>query len=172
MAPEIVFLLACVGLSLTVAYIYWMRLRVWLLREDLFRFRGEIWSTMRDRGALDDSSYRELRETINALINMASTLSLFTIAWLIIGRVGDPQASGSPVLAEIAEARRKVASRVVRYVLYETISGLLLVALLLVLHMAAATKEFLISRVAALFSTHSFEGLAAQGKKYDQLLAG
>src|SRR5437016_4841231 len=74
-------------LSLAITYAWWVRFRVWILREDLFEIREDLWHAMRNSGRLDDAAYRETRSSINALIRMAPWLSLAMMFRILSGGV-------------------------------------------------------------------------------------
>jgi len=84
MPPEIQLVLFSTLLSLAIAYAWWVRFRVWMLREDLFSIRDQLWDTMLEEGTLDDPEHRRVRDEINALIRIAPLFSVWTVIGIII----------------------------------------------------------------------------------------
>src|SRR4051794_29632881 len=100
MSPETRLSFWCTALALLVCYAWWSRFRVWLLRQDLFAIRDEVWDRMRAAGALDHPSHRQFRDGINSMIRFAPDLSLFTVWRMLLTNV----APASEVAAPIHEA--------------------------------------------------------------------
>ncbi len=162
MKPEFAFILACIGLSLTLTYIWWMRLRVWMFREELFAIRNELWDAMLAKNDLENPAHREFRAGANALIRLAPMLSIFTVLRLVLNE--DDTRNLLPrqqavVIEEIEKSRHKLVLRVVRFILFESLSGLLIVLALAVFGLAFAFKRTLEKRIQALLDSHSFQDL-------------
>ncbi len=62
-------------------------------------------------------------------------------------------------IVEIIEARRILIDRLVRYLLFETISGLIILATLAVFRLSKASREAVGRRLQWLFDAHSFQHL-------------
>jgi len=130
MNPQIKIILSSFFLGLFVAYIIWLRWRVWILRQDLFEIRDQLWDKMRQEGKLGDSEHRIVRQTINGVIRVAPILSIITLVIaLLSGLHGD-----SPNIhnSSAKNALNKVIVRLARYIMFETITGLLLMAFALI----------------------------------------
>lgn len=128
MTPEIQIILGSVLISGAITYAWWVRFRVWMLRQDLFTIRDELWDEMRSRHMLDDPAHRQLRDGVNAFIRVAPILSIFTILrTLAEGVKANVLNLAEPADEAIKAARSKVVARVSRYILFESLTGLILV---------------------------------------------
>jgi hypothetical protein len=113
-------------LSATITYVFWVRLRIWLLRQDLFNIRDELWQKMRDGGTLNDEHYLATREAFNATIRIAPWLS-----FIVLGRIlfsGVHHRHHGKVLEAVIDARRQAIDRLLKYMLFETATGWLVVS--------------------------------------------
>lgn len=160
MNPGLRFVLACSGISLVVTYFWWVKVRVWMFRQDLFRIRDELWDSMVSEGMADDPDYRSFREAINAVIRLAPVLSIVTVLGVVLERdefrVAIPD---HPRLAPLVKARNMVFYRVTRYLLLETLSGLSILALLVAFGLGRSFFRAISRRVEWLIDTHEFQGL-------------
>jgi hypothetical protein len=120
---------ACLGLSLLITYAWWVRVRVWVLRQDLFAIRDDLWDAMRANDQLTNPAYRDLRDGANSLIRLAPFLSVWTIARTILSRDDFRQLLvRDPHIVELDLARLAILRRIVRYLLFESLSGLVILA--------------------------------------------
>ncbi len=164
MILRIQLILAIAGMSAIIAYAWWLHQRVWKLRSDLFSIRDDLWTTMLERGELDEPSHRKFRDGINAMIRVAPMLSLFTFIRLVLNieevqdlsklRISSEEEG---IAAPVLNARNIMFARVARYLLLETISGLTLVAILLAFDLARDFQKAVARRVEWLFDLHVFE---------------
>lgn len=154
------FFLTCLALSLVLTYALWVRYRVWVFRQDLFKIRDELWDEMLKLGNLDLTEHREFRDGINSLIRIAPLLSIFTMVRLlgelkplheILSRRGYPPA--------IHNARRGMVLRTARFLLLETISGWLFLAFLIVPLGLRGAMTYMAAQVTTLFDAHAFQEL-------------
>lgn len=128
MRPEIQLVLFATLLSFTLTYAWWIRFRVWMLREDLFDIRDTLWDTMQAAGQLDDPEHRRVRDEINALIRVAPLISMGTvIRGLFEAENWDP-IEPCCVCPPVQQARGESLRRVSQYVLFQTILGLTICA--------------------------------------------
>jgi hypothetical protein len=141
MGPEIQLIIDTTLLSLGIAYAWWVRFRVWILREDLFSIRDKLWDRMRDEGALDDPDHRRVRDEINALIRIAPLFSLLTVFRFILERekpvIDDMRNAREPIRA----ARDEVVNRLACYLLFHTLTGWSATAVVLVLAIVAGVRQ-------------------------------
>lgn len=123
------------GLTLAAFYMYWTRLRVIVLRQQLFAIRNDLWDKARELDALDDPAHKEEREKFNKMIRNAHELSLPNLLYTIIAFKDDEEESNivsdNPELMKAIEVASDRAVRcIIRYiVLYRPISGGLVTAL-------------------------------------------
>ena|SRR5208337_2428697 len=159
MMPEIQVVVFTTLLSGILSYAWWLRFRVWMLRQDLFTIRDDLWDVMRQAGRLDDPTYLEMREALNALIRTAPLLSVLTVLRLV------SQGTHANILIEaelepaLQEARNRTILRLTRYIFMETLSGIVVQLALLVLVLIIAlplryTMEFLNKLVTRLFASN------------------
>lgn len=108
-------------LGTTVAYALWVKVRVWMLRQDFFAIRDRLWDEMMDRGEVNADVHRWYREVINEMIRFAPALS-WGMVYLLLrhereitpadkSRRFDPAEYPEPV----ARAARDVEQCVLRY---------------------------------------------------------
>lgn len=162
MKTEYQWIFGCVGLSFVVSYVVWMNVRVWLFRQDLFRIRNEVWDALLDKRMLQNSAHRDFRDVVNSLIRLAPILNIFTFMRLLFDmetadRIWKEKEDDS--IDEILEARSRLIDRLVRYLLLETISGLIILATLAVFRLSKASRDAVGRRLQWLFDSHSFQHL-------------
>jgi hypothetical protein len=128
MWPEIQLVFFVTLLSFVLTYAWWVRFRVWMLREDLFAIRDGLWDAMREQGTLDDPEHRRVRDEINNLIRIAPLFSVWTVISIAIETMLEKgnfdfltQRCDSPI---VQKAREAFIRRVSRYLLFEALSGL------------------------------------------------
>ncbi len=160
MRLDLQFLIGCFGISTVITYAWWTKIRVWALRQDLFQIRDRLWDQMRVRGELDDPAHREFREGINSLIRLAPFLSLMTVARIVLDRDEfKPLLARNKDATAIQQARHDVFYRVTRYLLVESISGLVLSSIAIVFGMAEALKTRLAQRIEWLIDSKELQTL-------------
>ncbi|MGO9468808.1 MAG: hypothetical protein ACLQIB_16875 [Isosphaeraceae bacterium] len=125
MRPETQLIVFTMLLSLTLSYAWWIKFRVWMLRQDLFLIRDRLWDTMRSLGELDDPGHRQVRDHINAAIRLAPLFTVWTVIRIAIEGPQSRPLSEKPIRNEAQEALDKAVLRISRYLLFETLSGLL-----------------------------------------------
>src|SRR5438128_141697 len=123
MKAEIELVLFATLLSAVLSYAWWIRFRVWMLRQDLFMHRDRLWDSMRAEGRLDDPEHRRVRDDINALIRIAPLLSIWTIIRIFIEgpQTDRPEQGAAGDLPH--RTLEEAVLRVSRYLLFETLSG-------------------------------------------------
>lgn len=124
MSPEIQVIVGMLLLSAGASYAWWVSLRVWMLRQDLFTIRGELWDAMCEAGTLDDPDHRALRNSLNALIQLAPSLSVLTFLRILVEGAHAPRPiRDQPVSFEIRAFQQRAGDRLVRYLTRETLLG-------------------------------------------------
>jgi len=119
----LLFAIGCFMVGCGIAYAWWIRIRVWLLRQDLFVIRDGLWYAMRDAGKLDHPAHRKARQNLNVMIRFAPRLSIRVINEFASWKIGDPVFDKCEDLPETAVAMRQANHRYARYILRETLSG-------------------------------------------------
>lgn len=154
MNPGIQVILGTTLIAAGVGYAWWTRLRVWMLRQDLFAIRDALWDSMRAKGELDDPAHRECREGINAMIRLAPYLSLISV-WriLAIGIHARMSPMEADIPTEVEEARNRVFIRIARYLLYWTLMGWVAVMILSTFRSLRLANAWLTRKVEALFDS-------------------
>ncbi len=168
MNPYLQLFSGTAGISAIISYTWWLHQRVWKFRGELFAIRDMLWSTMLDRGELDDPSHRKFREGINAVIRVAPTLSLFTFFRLLLDVEEFRHITGGPApydqlqtvkntAAPVVEARQLMCARVASYLVAETISGWGLLAVFKVFRMSHDFQKVTAYKVEEMFDQQVFE---------------
>lgn len=158
MNPDWRIVLGTASLSAIVSYVWWSRFRVWALRQDLFAIRDELWDRMRASGRLDDPGHRRFRHALNAMIRLAPDLTLLTVWRMVVSRSEILERSvevgqGIPLAKEVRHAREQAAARVVNYLLFQSISGLTLVAVARGFRFLSQNVDWLSRKIQALFDS-------------------
>jgi hypothetical protein len=130
MAPEIQLILFSTLLSLAIAYAWWVKFRVWMLREDLFAIRDRLWDKMSEDGQLDDPGHRHVRNEINALIRIAPLFSVLTVFSIVLEGAQFDLIQQGPFSGSVQKARDEVVQRITRYLLLHTLFGLIVFVLI------------------------------------------
>jgi hypothetical protein len=149
------FIAGCVLLSLAIGYACWTRIRVWLLREDFFVIRDELWDKARELGALDHPEHRAARHHLNACIRAAHLISVPVLIRFALASEGqksacpDTPSDDNPELTRAMEhARRRLIKRVGRYLVVER-------PLSALIYICAMGTWFVVRTVAARFVNSS-----------------
>lgn len=157
MNPFLQLILASFLLGTVVAYLWWVRVRVWILRQDLFEVRDGLWDQMRASGELGDPAHREFRDQLNALIRLAPTLSVMTVAHMVLTHERFESLLACRDRPEaIEQARQKVVTRLATYILFESLPGLIFVVFLLACGMLWVVKNGLMARIGWLIDAQIF----------------
>jgi hypothetical protein len=115
-------------LNVAIAWAWWIKVRVVNLREDLFAIRDHLFDRAAELGRLDDPAYKACRARMNALLKMASTISVPTLGYIF---ASDPvptkgiRSDSRELQSAIDETVNRAARRIARYVFTETATGLL-----------------------------------------------
>ena len=128
-------------ISSVLTYAWWIHFRVWMLRQDLFEIRDDLWDEMSEKGELDDPAHRETREGINSMIRFSPYLSIRTL--ILIATDGAENVQQSTDLPQaVVEARKAVFNRIMRFMLLETVTGLActFLAMLVMSHSVAISQ--------------------------------
>lgn len=113
--------------------LWWVSIRVWMLRQDLFTIRNELWLSMIDKGQLDDPSHREIRDQINTLSRIAPLImSIFTfLRFYFNARTESDELDAAERVKpaamdpDVNTALDRIVQRILRFFLHETLSGIL-----------------------------------------------
>ncbi len=141
------------SLSSFLAYAWWTKVRVWMLRQDLFEIRDRLWDRMRAEGLLDHPAHRWYRNNLNALIRFAPALS-----WLLILTVLSHDTDLTPTLTglkvehdelpkPVSEASEEVVNCIVRYLFRWTLTGWVLWVVLSVIGKLRTLQSRVISTI-------------------------
>lgn len=114
-------------LGAVTTYALWIRVRVLLLRQDLFAIRDALFDRIVKLGKLDDPAYRHARDEINGVIRIAAGLSVSTIGYAITCKAKGtptPTSEDEAVREAVRDAKSKAATRLGKYLLRETLGGI------------------------------------------------
>lgn len=128
MNPYIQLVIGCFGLSLVLTYAMWLHSRVWILRQDLFSIRDDLWMKMHKKNLLDHPAHREARSAINSMIRFAPLFNLFTLVVVLTSGLAFSRPRFDEI-DECSEAVNSVSRRVLHYAIYQTLTGWLLMIL-------------------------------------------
>jgi hypothetical protein len=133
MRPDVQIVLATLLISILITHAWWVRFRVWMLRQDLFAIRDDLWMSMQAQGRLDDPDHQMAREVIQTMIRLAPSISVIFILRGLVewaesrasGASRDPSIARSGV-PEVDLAMSRASQRVARYLTRQTLTGLLM----------------------------------------------
>ena len=117
---NVMLILGWALVSASITYAWWVKARVWIFRQRLFKIRDELWYAMRDAGTLDDPGHIKVRRGINALIQFAPRLSIPTLKVMAKLPRDERPKDLTPV---VEEAYLAVSRQMANYVLLATVSG-------------------------------------------------
>lgn len=122
-------LIAC-GLSLAavVAYLFWLKIRVVRLRNDIAAIYGVARNEAERDGMLEDPSFRQLELWAAILVQGADWISIPTSFVVFIEGRKSPASSLPPTVSASSadpffEPKIQIAARVTRYLAKETLTG-------------------------------------------------
>ncbi len=117
--------LCTLGLSLSVSFGVWSRIRVLFLRQEFFRIRDDLWDAAFRLNAFDDPAYRDARSHINSVISSAPLLSIqsLMLASSMASKREVPISDNPDMNNEINKAMGQCADKIHRFVLWHKTSG-------------------------------------------------
>ncbi len=127
MTPELQLIFGTTMLAAGLSYAWWVGFRVWMLRQDLFSIRDELWDAMKARDSLDEPAHRAMRASLKAFVRVAPLLSVFTLLGILAEGASSHHVDEPSDFPEIEAARHKTVSRVMNYLFFETLMGLAIV---------------------------------------------
>lgn len=118
---------AVLSLSGVIAYLYWIKIRVIRLQQEIFDKRDALFDRVVELDALDDPAYQTARYCLNGLIRFVPYLSVPLVTYMV-SHESDTQEtlpkSANPVLQHaIDEVFSWTAKRLYRYIVRETATG-------------------------------------------------
>jgi hypothetical protein len=129
MTVEILLLFLGVFLvSFVVTWVWWVKVRVIFLQEELFIIRNRLWDHAKELNAFDDKAYKHARSHLNRCIKAAGFIDLSTVEY-VAKNCADmewpaPPSTKNTLLAEaIGSAYRESAIRIRNYLLLDTFPG-------------------------------------------------
>jgi hypothetical protein len=148
--PATRLVLGVFALSCVLSYAWWVKLRLIRYRADLCDMRDELFEHAGRLNAYDDEAYMSARETINALIAMAGTISIPTLAMLVIRTDTRPipKSANEELQAAISVALCGASERCIRFALTESLLGIVLVPIALGANVAKKYREAVIKKAA------------------------
>src|SRR5688572_25994356 len=111
MNPHTQLIVAVAGLSVVISYAWWVRFRVWILRQDLFAIRDELWDRMHELGLLHHPDHVRTRTELNAMIWGGPYLSFFVAVKLLGDGLSNVTADHASRLPQAAAAIDKAMKR-------------------------------------------------------------
>ena len=153
---QFLFIIGCLLLSLSLTYLWWVRLRVVMLREDLFVLRDNLFDQAVARDRLNDPGYVDARRKINSLIRFAHLWS-WPVFFSVILRHRSSSTrveSDDPAFNELLEASLHSAStRFVQYLLRDTLTGRVFFVVGMIVFPWVMVRDWLNRRVDALLNS-------------------
>lgn len=114
-----------------IAYAWWADARVTFLREEMFCERDRLWDIAYELDGLNDPAYQAARKHLNAIVATAGTLSARTLRLFesLPDRPIERCQSQNPQLqAAIDDTRDRSIRHIMRYIVFYSVSGWLLLA--------------------------------------------
>ena len=119
----ILFCVGFIGLSCTISYMWWAKIRVWMLRQDLFLIRDALFDKAREKDFFDHQHYKSTREAINGMIQFAPHMSITTLVELIKLDLSPVACEDNESLHDCHVALNQMSRTIIDYVFCRTASG-------------------------------------------------
>lgn len=113
---------ACLVCSALISYLWWLKFRVWIFRQDLFEIRDLMWDRAKAEGLLEHPDYQSVRDKINVVIRVAPLFQAASF-YFIISQTWRRQTATLPTLPLARETLESVAKRAMRFICYESFMG-------------------------------------------------
>lgn len=143
MNPIAQYFIGIALVSFGLCYAAWIRIRPLRLRQDIYDLRDELFDEALAAGALTDPGYRQLRLQLNSWARSAAMISFPSLVYLLVTLDDDlptPIPSERPEVQAILERTYdRLARRLIRYVAFETLPGLIVLATLVPLWVVRVT---------------------------------
>lgn len=114
-------------LSIVITYLYWIKVRVIRLQQEIFDKRDELFDMAAEINALDDPAYQFMRHCMNGLIRFVPDISMPLVTYLVSHDDGEektfPKSSNPALQHYIEEVSAWTAKRLYRYIVRETATG-------------------------------------------------
>lgn len=114
-------------LSSVITYLYWIKVRVIRLQQEIFDKRDALFDRAAELNALDDPAYQFMRHCMNGLIRFVPNMSVPLVTYIISHDDGVektfPQSSNPALQHCIDEVSAWTAKRLYRYIVRETATG-------------------------------------------------
>ena len=137
-------ILGTTGLSAALAYGWWSRVRVIWLRQDIFDLRDELYRVALAECAFEDPAYRVAREHLNAVANVADSITIPVMAYLLHRGVKDakrPKSTNKKMEEAIQLAQAKCAGRIATFLLRQTFTGLVARPIIRLIYIGTVIEE-------------------------------
>lgn len=121
----ILFCVGFIGLSCTISYAWWAKMRVWMLRQDLFLIRDTLFDKARQKDFFTHEHYKNTREAINSMIQFAPHMSISTLLELVKLELSPIATTKHESLQDCNLALNQMANAIVDYVFCRTASGII-----------------------------------------------
>ena len=132
MSDNLVLFASICVLIWTVTYIWWIRARDMLLRQELFSIRDRLWDEARRLDAFDDEAYREARQRLNDTIRISRWITIPSVA-LFLDVEAEPMekkcTKNQELQTAIDNAYREAAGYICHHLMRHTLSGLTILSL-------------------------------------------
>ncbi len=140
------FLFGVFLISVGVSYAWWLKLRVLWFRQDIYDLRDGLFMGAVRLECSGDPGCRASRDHLNALARIAPVLSIPFLANAIRMGICEvkafPKSENPKVNAMIERAMRGANQRIGRYLLRETLTGLVIIPIIRLMSMAWIEEAF------------------------------
>lgn len=166
MTEQAQLILASALLSFAAFYLIWMKVRVVVLREQLFKIRDRLWDDAYRLDQLDDPAYLTARERLHVLIQYAHHVDLPTFVYAGIKQSDGPplaiaSSNNEAMQSAIEDATLSTAKRLLTYLFLMRLSGLLPLVALLPILIVETTRKALVERFRRALSQSMPAGLTS-----------
>lgn len=113
--------------STGVSYLWWIRVREMRFRQDIFSVRDDLFDLAVASGLVDDPAYIAFREYLNNMLLFAHHLSIPVMVHMAkfpLSSEPFPRSENKCLQRAIEDATTTVSNRIVRFLRYETMIGL------------------------------------------------
>ncbi len=142
-----IFLFGVFLMSFGVSYAWWMKIRVMWFRQDIYDLRDELFMACVRLRCVDDEGGRAARDHLNVLAQVASVLSIPFLANAIQLGLAEvcaiPKSKNVELDKLIESAMNRADRRIGRYLLRESLTGLIIIPASRLMSMAWVEQKFI-----------------------------
>ena len=131
-------------LSAVLAYSWWCRIRVVALRQDIFDLRDGLFDVALAESIFDDPAYRFARQHLNQVANVADSITIPVLAFVLhrgVKEITQPKSDNDRMQQAIELAMRQCVERIMRFLWHQTFTGWVVRPILSLVHISTLVES-------------------------------